>query len=110
MQCLRLDRHQIANRPQTQKQLATFGMTVQDVDESAALPMGAYVVDVERNRAAERAGIQAKDIILRLEEYEITNVADLTRVLRNFYAGDTAEIVMSRSGEVITLEITFDAK
>jgi len=89
---------------------AAIGVTVQTVDESAPLPAGAWVVSVDKNHAAERAGIQPKDIILRLEEYEITDVTDLTRALRNFYAGDTAEIVVSRSGEEITLKITFDAK
>ena len=89
---------------------AAMGATVQNLDGAVASATGAYVVSVEKGRAAERAGIQVKDIILRLEEYEITNVTDLTRALRNFYAGDTAEIVVSRSGEEITLEITFDAK
>lgn len=69
-----------------------------------------WIISVEKNRAADRAGIQPNDIILRLDEYEITNVTDLTRALRNFRAGDTAAIVLYRGGEEITLEITFDAK
>ena len=83
---------------------------MQNIDEAAVLTTGVYVVSVDKDSGAEHAGIQRKDIIILLEAYEITDVTDLTRALRSFYAGDTTSIVLYRSGEKITRTIIFDAK
>ena len=93
---------------------AYMAVTVQNTDAESAsmfgLPTGAYIVSVEKDGAADRAGIQAKDIVIALGEYEVSNVTDLTRALRNFKAGDTTTIKVIRSGKEITLDITLDEK
>ena len=93
---------------------AYLGVTVQNTDESAAtlygLPTGAYVVSVVENGSADRAGIQEKDIIIALGEYEVSNVSELTRTLRRFKANDKTTITVIRSGERITMDITLDEK
>jgi len=93
---------------------AYMAVTVQDTDsESAAMfgiPTGAYIVSVEKGGAADRAGIQAKDIVIAVDSHEVGNVTELTRALRNYKAGDTATIKLIRSGKEMTLEITFDEK
>ena len=72
------------------------------------MPLGAYVYSVEAGSCAERAGLQPKDIITALGDYEVTGYTDLTSALHNFSAGDTAEISVYRGGEDITLTIIFD--
>ena len=72
------------------------------------MPLGAYVYSVESGSCAEKAGIQAKDIITKLGESEITGYTDLTSVLHGFSAGDTTTVTVYRSGETLTLTITFD--
>ena len=93
---------------------AYMAVTVQDMDQEAAdmygLPTGAYIVTVEKGGAADRAGIQAKDIVIGLDNYEVSNVTELTRTLRNYKAGDTATVKLIRSGKEMTLEITFDER
>ncbi len=93
---------------------AYMAVTVQDMDKEAAdmygLPTGAYIVTTEKGGAAERAGIQPKDIVIGLDDYEVSNVTDLTRALRNYKAGDTATVKLIRSGKEMTLEITFDER
>jgi len=93
---------------------AYMGVSVQNTDETAAaqfgLPTGAYIVSVEKDGAAARAGIQAKDIVIQLGQYKISNVTDLTRALRNFRAGDTTTVTVIRSGGEVKLEITLDEK
>ena len=93
---------------------AYMAVTVQDTDsESAAMfgiPTGAYIVTVEKDGAADRAGIQPKDIVIGLDDYKVSNVTDLTRALRNYKAGDTAAIKLIRSGKEMTLTITFDER
>jgi len=93
---------------------AYMAVTVQDTDSASAemfgLPTGAYIVSVEKDGAADRAGIRAKDIVIGLGEYEVSNVTELTRALRNFKAGDTTTVKLIRSGQEMTLEITLDEK
>jgi len=93
---------------------AYMAVTVQDMDKEAAdmygLPTGAYIVTVEKDGAAEGAGIQPKDIVIGLDDYEVSNVTELTRALRNYKAGDTATVKLIRSGKEMTLEITFDER
>ncbi len=93
---------------------AYMAVTVQDMDSESAdmfgLPTGAYIVSVEKDGAAERAGIQPKDIVIGVDHYEVSNVTELTRALRNYKAGDTATVKLIRSGREMTLEITFDER
>lgn len=92
---------------------AYLGVTVTDTDAAAAklygMPTGAYVNSVEDGGAADRAGVQPKDIIIGLGDTDISNRTELTRVLRRFKAGDTT-ITVIRSGERMTMDITLDEK
>jgi S1-C subfamily serine protease len=91
-----------------------MAVTVQDMDSTSAemygLPTGAYIVSVEKDGAAHRAGIQPKDIVIGLDDYEVSNVTELTRALRNYKAGDTATVTLLRAGKEMTLQITFDER
>lgn len=93
---------------------AYLGVTVQDMDSTAAsmygLPMGAYVVTVVEGGSADRAGVEPKDIITRLGEYEIGSLTELTRNLRHFKAGDETTITVVRGGREMELPITLDEK
>ncbi len=93
---------------------AYMGVTVQNTDAESAsmfgLPTGAYIISVEQGGAAHRAGIQPKDIVIDLGGYEVRNITDLTRALRNFKAGDTTKITLIRSGKEMALDITLDEK
>ena len=93
---------------------AYMAVTVQDTDSESAdlfgIPTGAYIVSVEKGGAADRAGIQPKDIVIAVDQHTVSNVTDLTRALRNYKAGDTATIKLIRSGAEKSLEITFDEK
>lgn len=93
---------------------AYLGVTVTDTDAAAAklygMPTGAYVNSVEDGGAADRAGIQPKDIIIGLGDTDISNRTELTRVLRRFKAGDTTTITVIRSGERMTMDITLNEK
>ncbi|MDO5545003.1 MAG: trypsin-like peptidase domain-containing protein [Eubacteriales bacterium] len=93
---------------------AYMGVSVENVDEESAsrygLPTGAYVVSVEPDSAAEKAGIEVKDIITDVGGYSVSNITDLTRAMRNFKAGDTTTVTVTRSGKQVTLQITLDER
>ncbi len=94
---------------------AYLGVTVQNQNSDAAelfgLPTsGAYVLSVESGGAADRAGIQPKDLIVDLGGHEVTGITSLTRALRHFKAGDTTTVTIIRSGTKLILDITLDEK
>ena len=93
---------------------AYMGVSVENVDEDAAsrysLPTGAYVVKVEPDSAAQKAGIEVKDIITDVGGHSVSNITDLTRALRNFKAGDATTITVVRGGKQVTLQITLDER
>ncbi len=91
-----------------------LGVLVHDVDREAAeyygLPYGVYVTGVTPGFCAQKAGVQAKDIIIGLGDATITSMNDLTRALQEYKGGETTTITVWRAGMEIVLEITLDAK
>ncbi|MBR4425516.1 MAG: trypsin-like peptidase domain-containing protein [Oscillospiraceae bacterium] len=91
---------------------ASIGITVDTVSAAAAqyygLRQGAIVASVIEGSAAEAAGLQASDIIIELGGKTIASRDDLIRAKRDYQAGDTVELKVFRSGEILTLSLTFD--
>ena len=59
---------------------------------------------------AEKAGLKAGDIITAVGDYSVSGYSNLAYALRNFNAGDTTTISVFRSGQELTLQVTFDEK
>lgn len=74
------------------------------------LPQGSYVESVVTGNCAQIAGVQQKDIIVAIGDYEVTSNTDLTKALRQFDPGDTTTITVYRSGQYLDLTITLDEK
>ena len=93
---------------------AYMGVTVMNTDaESAAmygLPTGARIEEVVKGGAADRAGLQPKDIIIDVGGHTVSNITDLTRALRKFKAGDITTVTILRGGKEVKLDIELDEK
>jgi len=93
---------------------AYLGISVRSMDPTVAkaygLPTGAQVVTADPGSCAQKAGIQEMDIIVKLGDFEISDINDLLRALRKFNAGDTTTIQIWRAGAYLDLNITLDAK
>ena len=91
-----------------------MGVIVRDMDpevaETYGLPAGVYVDSVEQGGAAEKAGIQAKDIIINVGGHNTASMAELTKVLRKLEPGQTTSVTVYRSGAEVHLEITLQEK
>ena len=70
---------------------------------------GAYLVEVTEGGPAEKAGLQAGDVITMLGTTTITSGDDLSAAVgsKSYRAGDTATVTYVRDGQVYTTEITF---
>ncbi len=91
-----------------------LGVVVSSMDPEVAkiynLPVGAYVREVTEGSCAQKAGVQVEDIIISLGGYDVENLTDLTRALRNFQAGDQVAIEVYRGGATVTVTAVLDEK
>jgi len=64
------------------------------------------VTEVARGSPADRAGLQQRDIIVRIADTPVVGVDDLQRVLTDELIGRTTEMVVLRDGTLRTLAVT----
>ena len=85
-----------------------IGAVGKDVAESLGLKkqQGALVTGVENGSPAEKAGIEAGDVITRFEGKAIDKVADLPRLVGNTKPGTKSSITVFRRGSTRDLTVT----
>ncbi len=93
-----------------------LGILGRDVDavlaEEEDLPVdeGAYVVEVTEGTEAEKAGIQAGDVIVGLDDAKIHSMDDLILEVRRKEIGDSVTVTLYRDGEKMDIEMTVGIK
>ena len=103
-----MENGRVTNRPY-------FAMTASSVNANyaaqngLAVNAGVYVNSVEDGGAAQKAGIQAGDVIVKLGDRAIGSMTDLNAAKKTYKAGDTASVTVNRKGQEVELSITFDA-
>ena len=91
-----------------------LGVTTQDVtlrsrDRMWYYSEGTRCVMVERvvpGSAAEQAGLQSGDLILKLGDRQISSGDELSRVIGEYQPGDTVTLVIQRDGQELTVTAT----
>ncbi|EED34977.1 ATPase [Luminiphilus syltensis NOR5-1B] len=88
-----------------------LGVSIQDVDRNLAesfgldRPQGALVAQVGEDSPAERAGIEAGDVIIKFDGQTIDTSADLPHVVGLLAPGSMVDAQVIRDGKRITLEV-----
>ena len=70
---------------------------------------GVYIYSVEAGGAAANAGLQSGDIIVKIGDYDVETLDDITALKKQYSAGDTVTVEYYRNGSRQTTELTFDA-
>lgn len=82
----------------SEEERAYLGISCVDVNSSVAqnynMPEGVYVAQVEKNSAAEKAGIKKGDIITKLGDATVSSYTALTQELQYYAAGSTVKVVV----------------
>lgn len=71
---------------------------------------GVLLDGVREGSVAEKAGLKAGDIIVKMGNKDIRNVYDYTDAIKNLKPGDTITVVVKRSGETLSLLASFPEK
>jgi S1-C subfamily serine protease len=59
---------------------------------------------------AEKAGVQAGDVLVRFGDKEIRNIYDYTYALGAHKPGETVTVVVKRGGKDVSLEVTLSSR
>jgi Tol biopolymer transport system component len=81
--------------------------TVPDYAGPGAGKKGVLLAGVRPGGAAEKAGLQRGDVLVRLGTHEVASIEDFMYVLNASKPGETAVAVVLRDGKEIKLEVTF---
>jgi serine protease Do len=93
-----------------------LGVNIREVDDELAKDLkldkikGAYIVDVVKGGAAADAGLKNGDVIVKIEDIEIKNTADLTEHVARYRPGDVIKVDYIRNGGLQQKNITLKSK
>ncbi len=73
---------------------------------TAKLTVGVYVRKLVDYSPAEKAGIRVGDVIVGIDDKEVTSMDDLNKIKDSHNIGDTVKIKINREGNERTIELT----
>ncbi len=92
-----------------------LGIRVQDVTLSMAIEdglasnRGVLVVSTAPGGPAEKAGVQASDVIVAMDDTPVEDVTGLQRLFRTQYSiGDSVDVEVLRNGERLVIVVTLE--
>ena len=89
-----------------------LGVNIEDLDFDSAEAFGldgtdgALITDVRADGPAREAGLRHGDVILRVDDHQITSNRDLIDYVSSIQPGETVEVEVFRGGDRVTLDVT----
>jgi S1-C subfamily serine protease len=80
------------------------------IPDEGANADGVPLIGTLPGSAAERAGVQAGDILQQLGDTRIANINDFENALRKHKPGDKVKLVVKRGDKTVELEATLTAR
>ena len=99
---LKLDNQQEYAMPNQRK----LGLRIQDLEEGE----GVKVIDIEKESAAEKAGLQKGDILVSIGGVKVANTDDARQELRPSPSKNGYTIKAKRAGKEMTFEVKYPKK
>ncbi|MGW2571178.1 S1C family serine protease [Streptomyces sp. NPDC001537] len=85
---------------------AALGITGRTVVDNSYQAAGVAVVAVKSGGAADKAGIEAGDVIIRLGDTDITTITSLAEALAEQKPGDRTSVTFTRNGSRKKVDVT----
>ena len=96
---------------------ARLGISVSDVGNSsdprssagAEVVHGAQIQEVSDGSTAAKSGLEAGDVITKVDDQLVTGADSLVATIRSYRPGDTVTVTFDRNGDTQTTELTLDS-
>lgn len=86
----------------------SYTIISEDLANIRRLPEGAFVSLVVPDSPADKVGIERGDIIVKIDDEEITTENTLAKVISRHKVGDKVELTIDRGGEKVIIEVEFE--
>jgi S1-C subfamily serine protease len=92
-----------------------LGITIRDVsgelavEEDLDLTEGVYIDSIMAESAAAKAGLKVGDVIIKVEDNNITKASELQEMIALYRPGDKVELIIDRDGNVIQRTATLQS-
>jgi putative serine protease PepD len=88
---------------------ARLGIGVDNAASGSQAGDGAKVASVEKGSAGANAGLQAGDVITKVDDHLITTSDSLIAIVRAYRPGDSVTVTYTRGGSDHTVTVTLDS-
>ncbi len=87
---------------------ARLGITVSNAADTAGAEVvdGAKIQEITNGSAAEDAGLQAGDVITKIDDHQVSGADSLVATVRSYRPGDKVEVTYERDGDSGTATLT----
>lgn len=94
--------------------MGIYGVELEYFERQYRVKLGAdsgiVLVEIVKDSPADKAGLEAGDVIVKIDNQDIENMSHLKRALYKYSIGDKAKITFIRNGQQQTTEITFSKR
>lgn len=91
--------------------MGIYGYEIEVYERQAGINLGiesgVIILEIVSNSPADKAGLRAGDIIVKIDSQDIENMSQLKRVLYKYMRGDEATLTIIRNGEQLAMDIEF---
>lgn len=84
-----------------------FKVTLGVVPDYLFSGKGMRIDGISEDRPAQHAGLQKGDIVVKMGDFEVTDMMGYMKCLSKFEKGQTVPIVVNRSGSLLEVDVTF---
>lgn len=84
-----------------------FKVTLGVVPDYLFSGKGMRIDGISEDRPAQKAGLQKGDIVVKMDDFEVTDMMSYMKSLSKFEKGQTAKVTIDRSGVFKEVEVTF---
>lgn len=90
--------------------MSSYSLRQEGIEIPDNITSGVIVINPEKDGPADDAGIKKGDIIIKIEDNEISNVAELRYYLYKYNPGDTITLKVNRNSKEKTIKIKLGEK
>jgi aminopeptidase YwaD len=84
-----------------------FSVTLGIVPDHSYDGKGLRIEGVSPEKTAEKAGLKSGDVIIKMGDYEISEIMSYMKALGHFKKGDKTKVTVERNGETLTIDVEF---